>query len=223
MTKFTRESIGTLIIPRPSRSIVDAFLALEQLTPDCCDILEELGHTHGFTPATILHPVQEFMRVVGPALTILNGPGSSELWPHEYQDLFLVAQPGDVVVIAGGGHEHATGWGGNHHPHRHGVGAGRHRHEPPLPRLGGRAAYGIPGVVSRDLAAQSQKISRSQGDVDPRGDHGSFGKAWRPGRGRHVWRRGYPLRANTRGPCPPRGRASNLKRTLHQPGTVRIG
>ena len=112
MTKFTRESIGTLIIPRPSRSIVDAFLALEQLTPDCCDILEELGHTHGFTPATILHPVQEFMRVVGPALTILNGPGSSELWPHEYQDLFLVAQPGDVVVIAGGGHEHATGWGG---------------------------------------------------------------------------------------------------------------
>jgi regulator of RNase E activity RraA len=102
-TNTTREKLGVLAIPRPTRTVIDKVLDLDAPTADCADILEELGIDGYGVPSTILKPVLPKSRIAGPAVTVLNEPGSSGRWPYEFTDIFLIAEPGDVVVIGGEG------------------------------------------------------------------------------------------------------------------------
>lgn len=112
LTNMTREKIGTLVVPRPPQAVVEDFLRVKTLTPDCADALEEFGVYDHAIPASVLRPIVEGVAICGPALTILNAPGSSGHWPYEFTDIFQIAQPGDVIVISGGGYKETGSWGG---------------------------------------------------------------------------------------------------------------
>lgn len=111
-TNTTREKLGVLAISRPPRTLIDRVLALDAPTADTADILEDLGITDYGVPSTVLKPVVDGSRIAGPAVTVLNESGSSDRWPYEFTDIFLIAEPGDVVVIAGEGFAQAGSWGG---------------------------------------------------------------------------------------------------------------
>ena len=111
-TNMTEDKIGTMIINRPPREVIRDIRSLESPAADCADALNHLGFDNFGIPATILRPVVDRKVAIGPALTILNAPGHSDLWPYEFTDIFLISQPGDFVAISGEGYEHTGSWGG---------------------------------------------------------------------------------------------------------------
>lgn len=58
-------------ILRPSKPVIDAFLALTDLAGAVSDAMDELGIA-GAIPAAVLMPTLPGARMVGPALTIRN-------------------------------------------------------------------------------------------------------------------------------------------------------
>jgi regulator of RNase E activity RraA len=111
-TNMTPDKIGTMIISRPSKEVVRDIRSMESPAADCADALHALGFSDFGIPATILGPVIDRKVAIGPALTILNEPGHSDLWPYEFTDVFVLSEPGDFIAISGEGYEHTGSWGG---------------------------------------------------------------------------------------------------------------
>jgi 4-hydroxy-4-methyl-2-oxoglutarate aldolase len=79
-------------IERPSRELIERFRA-----HDVAKVADAMGG-YGIVDPKI-KPIQDGMFVVGPAVTVLTRPGDA-LYVIRAAD---VAQPGDVIVISGGG------------------------------------------------------------------------------------------------------------------------
>jgi len=114
------ERILTWQIPRPPKSLLQGFLAYDGLTPTISDILDSMG-IKGAIPASLLKPVIPGKKIAGPAVTLKYVP--ERLTPaqsfHERakakladRDAYALTEPGDVVVIDGGGREKISGMGG---------------------------------------------------------------------------------------------------------------
>ena len=69
--RMPRDAIRLLEIPRPSKDIVNAFMALVDLTGTLSDACDELGIV-AVIPAYQLPPVYFTQRIVGPAMTLRN-------------------------------------------------------------------------------------------------------------------------------------------------------
>jgi Demethylmenaquinone methyltransferase len=104
------ERITRFKIERPAPSIIAAYKELKDPTPNISDILDGMG-INGTISGSILKPVIPGKTMVGPAVTIRNvmkqltatraftekGINMAE------REAYAVAEPGDVVVVDGGG------------------------------------------------------------------------------------------------------------------------
>ena len=114
------ERIKTWQVPRPSKSLLQELLSLDGLTPTLSDILDSLGIS-GAVPGSILKPVLAGRKIAGPAITLKYIP--ERVTParsfHEKarakladRDAYAITEPGDVVVIDGGGMAGVSAMGG---------------------------------------------------------------------------------------------------------------
>lgn len=116
-----KERVIKVKIGRPSKKAIDAFLKLEDLTPTVSDILDMLGMP-GAVPASVLKPLLQGNRIAGPAITLRNIPDRTT--PHRgfatgdfprmgaERECYNIGEPGDVVVIDGGGRTDRSNMGG---------------------------------------------------------------------------------------------------------------
>lgn len=114
------ERISTWKIPRPPKILIQELLSYDGLTPTISDVLDSRGIS-GAIPASILKPVIPGKKIAGPAITLKYIP--EELTPaqsfHEKgkakladRDAYALTEPGDVVVIDGGGKGEISAMGG---------------------------------------------------------------------------------------------------------------
>lgn len=114
------ERIVTWEIPRPPKVLIQEMLSYDGLTPTISDVLDSLG-IKGAIPASTLKPVIPGKKIAGPAITLKYLP--EELTPaqafHEKakakladRDAYALTEPGDVVVIDGGGQAEISAMGG---------------------------------------------------------------------------------------------------------------
>jgi 4-hydroxy-4-methyl-2-oxoglutarate aldolase len=114
------ERIVTWQIPRPPNSLLPELLAYDGLTPTISDILDSMGLA-GAIPGSVLRPVIPGRKIAGPAITLKYVP--ERLTPaRSFQDrarakladrdAYALTQPGDVVVIDGGGRGEVSAMGG---------------------------------------------------------------------------------------------------------------
>ena len=107
-------------IPRPPQSLLQELLSYDGLTPTFSDILDSMGIA-GAIPGSVLKPVLSGKKIAGPAVTLKYVP--ERLTPaqsfHEKarakladRDAYALAEPGDVVVIDGGGRGDISAMGG---------------------------------------------------------------------------------------------------------------
>jgi len=95
-------------IPRPGKTVINAFLALTDLAGTVSDAMDELG-IHGAIPAATLQPMLPGARMVGPVMTVRNimqsvppTLGAMERKSKQADiEAHNLAQPGDVLVIEG--------------------------------------------------------------------------------------------------------------------------
>ena len=103
------KSVQKTDIPRPSKQIVDGYLALPDRAGLVARAMDSLGIS-GTIPAAILRPVKPGGSVVGPAVTVRNIPEREV--PYRYwergdktllgeREAFFLTQQGDVVIIDG--------------------------------------------------------------------------------------------------------------------------
>jgi 4-hydroxy-4-methyl-2-oxoglutarate aldolase len=114
------ERIKTWQIPRPDKSLLQALLAFDGLTPTLSDILDSMGLT-GAIPGSVLKPVLAGKKIAGPVLTLkyipeLMTPAQSFQDKARAKladrDAYALTEPGDIVVIDGGGMAHVSAMGG---------------------------------------------------------------------------------------------------------------
>jgi 4-hydroxy-4-methyl-2-oxoglutarate aldolase len=114
------ERIMTWQIPRPPKSLLQELLSYDGLTPTISDILDSMGMT-GAIPGSVLRPVIPGKKIAGPALTLKYVPERSTPAQsfHEKarakladRDAYALTEPGDVVVIDGGGRGEISAMGG---------------------------------------------------------------------------------------------------------------
>jgi regulator of RNase E activity RraA len=114
------ERIVTWQIPRPPKSLLQELLAYDGLTPTISDVLDSLGLA-GAIPGSVLRPVIPGKKIAGPAVTLKYVP--ERLTPaRSFQekakakladrDAYALTEPGDVVVIDGGGRGEVSAMGG---------------------------------------------------------------------------------------------------------------
>ncbi|MBP1719325.1 MAG: Dimethylmenaquinone methyltransferase [Deltaproteobacteria bacterium] len=114
------ERLKTWQVPRPSKSLLQDLLSFDGLTPTLSDILDSMGLT-GAIPASILRPVLSGKKIAGPAITLKYIP--EQITPaqafHERarakladRDAYALTEPGDIVVIDGGGMAQVSAMGG---------------------------------------------------------------------------------------------------------------
>lgn len=114
------ERISTWKIPRPPKILIQELLSYDGLTPTISDVLDSLGIS-GAIPASLLKPIIPGKKIAGPAITLKYIP--EELTPaqsfHEKgkakladRDAYALTEPGDVVVIDGGGKGEVSAMGG---------------------------------------------------------------------------------------------------------------
>ena len=114
------ERIVTWQIPRPPNSLLPELLAYDGLTPTISDILDSMGLA-GAIPGSVLRPVIPGRKIAGPAITLKYVP--ERLTPARSfldrarakladRDAYALTQPGDVVVIDGGGRGEVSAMGG---------------------------------------------------------------------------------------------------------------
>lgn len=114
------ERIHTSMIPRPSPSQLQELLRYDGLTPTISDILDSMG-IRGAVPAAWLRPVLPGKKIAGPAITLKYipetlTPGQSVLEKQKAKladrDAYALSEPGDVLVIDGGGLADISAMGG---------------------------------------------------------------------------------------------------------------
>jgi len=114
------ERIKAWQIPRPSKALLQELLGYDGLTPTLSDILDSLGIA-GAIPGSLLRPVTPGKKIAGPAVTQKYIP--ERLTPaqsfHEKakakladRDAYALTEPGDVLVIDGGGRAEISAMGG---------------------------------------------------------------------------------------------------------------
>jgi 4-hydroxy-4-methyl-2-oxoglutarate aldolase len=114
------ERIVAWQVPRPPREIIQELLGYEGLTPTLSDILDSLGIA-GAIPGSVLKPVLQGKKIAGPAVTLKYVP--EPMTPAQSfhakakakladRDAYAVTEPGDVVVIDGGGRGDISAMGG---------------------------------------------------------------------------------------------------------------
>lgn len=95
-----RAGVIYLDIPRPSRSLVDAFANI-----GVADVYENLGAEMLMDSAIL--PLWFGARIVGPAVTVMNSPGDT-LMLHR---ALALSQPGDVLVLTSYAPNPSAVWG----------------------------------------------------------------------------------------------------------------
>lgn len=101
-------AIRMLDIPRPTKVVIDAFMALVDLTGTLSDACDELGIV-AVIPAYQLPPVYFARRIVGPAMTLRNIARDVQIHKAAQEKINTqgeteahnLAEPGDVLVIQG--------------------------------------------------------------------------------------------------------------------------
>ena len=106
-----RHRIKKIKFPRPSKELLDRYLAIKDLTTSVSDVLDSLGIV-GAVPASYLAPLAPGQRVVGSAVTIRNlverktptqGYVDKDFIRMSTRDIYYLAEPGDVLVTDTGG------------------------------------------------------------------------------------------------------------------------
>jgi regulator of RNase E activity RraA len=114
------ERIVAWQVPRPPKALLQELVAYDGLTPTISDILDSMGLA-GAIPGSVLRPLIPGRKIAGPALTLKYVP--ERLIPaRSFQerarakladrDAYALTQPGDVVVIDGGGRGEISAMGG---------------------------------------------------------------------------------------------------------------
>jgi 4-hydroxy-4-methyl-2-oxoglutarate aldolase len=114
------ERIVTWRVHRPAKARLLELLSYDGLTPTLSDILDSMGIA-GAVPGSELKPVLAGKKIAGPAVTLKYVP--DRLTPaqsfHEKakarladRDAYAMTEPGDVVVIDGGGRADISAMGG---------------------------------------------------------------------------------------------------------------
>ncbi|AZG06398.1 MAG: dimethylmenaquinone methyltransferase [Bordetella sp. SCN 67-23] len=106
--KLPAAVFGDLDIPRYPQAVIDAFLALEDLTGTVSDAMDELGLC-GVVPGCDLPPTLPGRRMAGPALTLRNVEQRDDAYKGAKDriskmaeiEAHNLAEPGDVLVIEG--------------------------------------------------------------------------------------------------------------------------
>jgi len=105
------ERIATATIRRPPPALVAGYLELANMTSTVSDVLDLFGIDRTI-PASVLAPLDPRARVAGPAITLRYVPelttmteGYCRLAKAKLadRDAYLLAQPGDVLIIDAGG------------------------------------------------------------------------------------------------------------------------
>lgn len=91
-----------LTIDRPPQELIERFR--DAAPPDLADAMSKSGAMRGIQP--MYTPIQ---RCIGPAITV-NAPTGDSLMIRK---AMTIAQPGDIIVIDGGGAINPGLWGGN--------------------------------------------------------------------------------------------------------------
>jgi regulator of RNase E activity RraA len=114
------DRIVTWQIPRPPKALLQELLSYDGLTPTLSDILDSMGIA-GAIPGSVLKPVLSGKKIAGPAVTLKYVP--EPLTPAKSfqekakaklaeRDAYALTEPGDVVVIDGGGRGDISAMGG---------------------------------------------------------------------------------------------------------------
>ncbi len=113
--RIPKERVVKVNIKRPSKEIVKEYLKLSDVTGSVSDVLDSMGYTKNVIPATVLKPIKPRQRIAGPAITVCNqlDPTSVGLGYEKHlkfghgadREAYHLAEPGDVVVIDGKGHD----------------------------------------------------------------------------------------------------------------------
>jgi len=114
------ERIATWHITRPPKALLQELLAYDGLTATISDILDSMGLATA-VPGSVLRPVIPGKKIVGPAVTLKYVP--ELLTPAQSfqekarakladRDAYALTEPGDVVVIDGGGKAEISAMGG---------------------------------------------------------------------------------------------------------------
>ncbi len=114
------DRIVTWQISRPPKALLQDLLSYDGLTPTLSDILDSMGIA-GAIPASVLKPILSGKKIAGPAVTLKYVP--ERLIPVQSfqekarakladRDAYALTEPGDVVVIDGGGRADISAMGG---------------------------------------------------------------------------------------------------------------
>ena len=115
-----QESIKKIKYPRIPKSIVDEFMALEDLTGSISDVLDTLG-INGAIPGSYLSPLTPGSKIAGTAITLRSIPerktATKGLIDKDYirmatRDTHYLAEPGDILVADFGGNLDISNMGG---------------------------------------------------------------------------------------------------------------
>ncbi|MFC1987447.1 RraA family protein [Chloroflexota bacterium] len=113
-----KDRIKKIKFPRPDKSVMEQFLALEDLTDTVCTILDVMGFA-GAVPAWYLSPIIPGRKIAGPAITMRYVPARKMVKqaildgdrPIISRAVTYLAEPGDVLVIDSGGNLNIGGPG----------------------------------------------------------------------------------------------------------------
>jgi len=114
------ERVATWQVSRPPKSLLQELLAYDGLTPTISDILDSMGVV-GAIPGSVLSPVIPGKKIAGPAITLKYVPErltATQSFQEKARakladrDAYAVTEPGDVVVIDGGGRGEISAMGG---------------------------------------------------------------------------------------------------------------
>jgi 4-hydroxy-4-methyl-2-oxoglutarate aldolase len=115
-----QESIKKIKYPRIAKSVIDEFLALDDLTGSISDVLDTLG-IKGAIPASYLPPLIPGSKIAGTAITLRSVPerktATKGLADKDYirmatRDTHYLAEPGDILVADFGGDLAVSNMGG---------------------------------------------------------------------------------------------------------------
>nr|WP_176705514.1 RraA family protein [Arthrobacter sp.]AXV46627.1 dimethylmenaquinone methyltransferase [Arthrobacter sp.] len=115
-----QQRIRKIKFERPSRDLIERYLAIEDLTTSVSDVLDSLGVV-GSVAASHMKPIATGHRVVGPAVTIRNiverktptqGYADKEFIRMSTRDIYYLAEAGDVLVTDTGGDLDISNMGG---------------------------------------------------------------------------------------------------------------
>jgi regulator of RNase E activity RraA len=117
---IAEERIAAVDIERPTPEALADLETLTDLSPSVADALDQLG-VGGSAPGSVLVPLSEGQRIVGPAITIRyvahggNVGALMERGEHgglADRDMYNIGQPGDVGVFDCGGYIEGSVMGG---------------------------------------------------------------------------------------------------------------